>query len=280
MNTRRQISDRLIKLFPVKVAKELFNTDVAKIIIEHTDEVINDRCYSNLYYTKQHIYIYHLDKNFDKKTFDTNGFPVEILKTDERDGITTYICRKLVTFNVTTINPYNQVKIKFYQPLIITLNKRHLIIHTTILEKSISSYFENVKVVEATREVNEEELIGEIRAFFEQFYRANYCDINKGIKEIWENDLIDSKQVKFKKNKSTSTEVMDEDFTVKEHYPDVYKQLVKSPLNKTVFKYLKDDGLFIDHFTADPSLGRLSFPLFPKTPNQINNVIQTILAHN
>ncbi len=73
---------------------------------------------------------------------------------------------------------------------------------------------------------------------------------------------------------------MDENFTFREQYPADYEILIKSPLNKTIFKYKKDDGVFVDHFTADATKGMLSIVVFPETPKQITNVIDKILSGN
>lgn len=281
MNTKRKLLNRLIGLYPVKIVKGHFNMDAENAVTKFSEEAITGFCYSNLDNTKQHIYIYHFDKNFTRASLNIENFPLEIV-TEKRDaGCHTFICKQLVTFNVKVSSPYEETTIKFYQPIMINiLNNRHLVIQATILEKNIASYFEGRKVFESSREVSEETLIGNIRSYFERYYRVSYCDINKGIKAIWEEDLIDSRLVKFKKNRSTSTESMDGDYTVKEQYPEVYQQLINAPLGKTVFRYKKEDGLLIEHFTTEPSLGRLSIPLYPKNPNQIRNVVDKILANN
>ena len=111
-------------------------------------------------------------------------------------------------------------------------------------------------------------------------YVISTYDINKGIKHLWEKDKIDSRYAKWKKDKSTTTETMDEDYTLKKHYHAIYLDLIKSPLNKMVFKYLLGDGVFCDHFSADPSSGQISIPLYPGNANQITNVINEILANN
>jgi hypothetical protein len=280
LNTKRQLLSRLVGLFPVKLIKDHFKLDVKEVAATLPEKDVAGYCYANLSATKQHVYIYKLDKQFDINTFKQSDFPLEIILSSSDNITYTFICNATVTFNVILKDPYSESKIKFIQPISIKLKNKHLIIQATILEKSIASYYPGQHVIDSSREVAEEITITEIRTFFEQNYKVPYCDLNKGIKAIWDKEIIDSKVVKYKKNKSTSTESMDEGYTVKKQYPDVYKELTKGPINKTLFKYLLEDDILVDHFTADPTWGRLSIAVFPKNPNQINNVIETILSSN
>lgn len=281
LNTKRQLLSRLVGLFPVKVIKEHFKADVKEVAATLPEKDVIGYCFASLSHTKQHIYIYDLNKKFNPNTFKQAEFPLEILSSKSDAVSHTFTCNKIVSFNVILKNPYSESNIKFYQPITVKLTSKHLIIQATILEKSIASYYPDQTVIDSKREVSEQETVDEIRKFFENSsYVVSYCDLNKGIKSMWDADLIDSRAVKYKKNKSTSTESMDEGHTVKKVYPDVYKELMKHPLNKTLFFYLKEDEFLVDHFTADPSWGMLSIALFPKNPNQINNVIEKILSSN
>ncbi len=82
------------------------------------------------------------------------------------------------------------------------------------------------------------------------------------------------------KNRSTTTETMDESYTLKSQYPEVFQTIINAPLNKTIFKYLNDDELLPEHFTIDPSVGLISLPTFPKQLNQHQNVVREILSNN
>lgn len=281
INTKRQLLSRLVGLFPVKVMKDHFKIDVKEVAATLPENDVKGYCFANLAHTKQHVYIYDLNKKFNPNTFNQVDFPLDIVNSSSDAVSHTYLCNKLVSFNVILKNPYSESTIKFYQPITVKLTNKHLIIQATILEKSISSYYPGQTVIDSKREVSEQDAIDEIRAFFEDAnYVVTYCDLNKGIKSMWDTDLIDSRAVRYKKNKSTSTESMDEGHTVKKVYPDVYEELMKHPLNKTLFFYLKEDEVLVDHFTADPSWGTLSIALFPKNPNQISNVIEKILSSN
>lgn len=288
MNSNKNLSKRLLNLFPSKVVKEHFRKDdkekdsIEEIADKNSETNINSFAFNNLQYTKQHIYIYTLGKKFSNKKFDRQEFPLEIIneRLDGNDFI--FTCKGTVGFNVFVfVEGGNPIKntMQFYQPITIHISDNHLIVKFTMLEKNINSYFENKKVILDTKSNDEEEILNQILQFFTDHDIA-ICDINKGIKHLWDKDVIDSKFAKWKKNRSTTTEAMDEGHTLKNEYPEQYKSLMKSPLNKNIFKYLHADDEMVDHFTADPTIGQINIPLYPKNPNQINNVISKVLSNN
>lgn len=286
MNTSQDLLKRLIKLFPVKILKEEFNLTSAsdslydEIIQNKNESIIKDFAYLNINLTKQHIYIYELESDYNFSSFNSANFPYTVIKQNRTANTLTIVISPIVDFNVVLSNPFEETTIKFHQPCIVTLKNRHLIFQTTILEKKIGAYFDsNRKVLDVVKENDETETIHQIIGYFIN-YSPNICDLNRGIKNLWEHDKIDSKYARWKKNRSTTTEAMDEDYTLKSQYPDAYQSLISSPLNKTIFKYLEDDDFLPDHFTADPTNGELSIPLYPKNLNQVQNVINEILSNN
>jgi hypothetical protein len=286
MNSDRSLLIRLIKLFPVKTLKEEFNsTNVSDAlyhdIVDNTNaNILKEFSYRNINFTKQHIYIYELNSNFNPRDFNPINFPFPIIRQDIQVNVLKIVISPIVDFNVILSKPYEENTIKFHQPFIITLNGRHLIIQATILEKNIGTYFdENRKVLDIEKINDENETIKRITDYFVR-YNPVKCDLDRGIKHLWELDSIDSKFAKWKKNRSTTTEAMDENYTLKRQYPDVYQSLIRSPLSKTIFKYLIGDERLPDHFTVDPTNGELSVPLYPRNLNQIQNVVDELLSNN
>jgi len=179
------------------------------------------------------------------------------------------------------LDPPEDITLNFYQPFFVTLKQKCLIIQATILEKNFSSYYPNRRVVDVKKVNGEEEyVIPKILSFFAHRYSIEICDLNKGIKQLWAKDIIDSQYIKYKRNRSVSTETMDENYTLKQQYPDLYEAITSTPINKTIFKYLGKDQLLPDHFTADPSKGELSVSLFPIHIKQVPNVIDKVLSGN
>ncbi|WP_239786172.1 hypothetical protein, partial [Tenacibaculum finnmarkense] len=168
----------------------------------------------------------------------------------------------------------------FKQPFVILINKSHIVFYATILEKNMNAQVDKRRSVLKVEKKNDEDVVIESICKYFRSFSPYCCDLNKGIKFLWNNDVIDSKYASWKKSKSTTTETMDEDYTLKSQYPDAFKDLMNSPLKKTVFKYLLKDEDFPDHFTIEPSVGKISFPLYPKNEKQSKNVVTKIISNN
>jgi len=289
MNSAKNLSQRLLKLYPVKALKEFFDPDtttqaeqIPEIVNGHPFNKIKNFALDNYNLTKQHIFLFKLNKKFVRSKFNSAGFPIPVDQELIQHGGHSFKFLHKVDFDTTVLNPYEQVTISFYQPIIFSFRNDDLIIQATILEKNMDSYFSiGRRVVDSIKQNGEGIVISDILDFVRKSgYQASSNDLNKGIKALWENKVIDSKYAKWKKDRSTTTEVMDEEYTLRDQYPEVYKALIKSPLNKMIFKYKLADQTLCNHFTVDPTGGTLNVTIYPETPNQIENVIREILSNN
>ncbi len=104
-------------------------------------------------------------------------------------------------------------------------------------------------------------------------------DINRGVKALWEKDIVDSPAAQWKNAKSTTVEIMDETFMIKRDRQDVYKIIAKSPLQKTQFS-IRDDKSPISRFVVDAGSGVVRFPKFSTSPKGTTDVIAQILKFN
>lgn len=288
MNSPKNLLSRLLKLYPVRMLKDSFGPEnssqvdiIPEIIGSNTEDAIKSFACQNHNNTKQHIFLYKLDSNFNRANFIENDFPLHIEDESLNEGIYKFRLLPIIDFNVVILNPFEETTLKFYQPVTVYVHNNDLIIQTTIMEKNIDSYFPGGRRVVDVKKANSDDYIVEkVVEYFNGRYNVTLNDLNRGIKALWRNDLIDSKYAKWKKERSTTTEAMDEEYTLKEQYPEVYENLMLSPLGKTVFKYKVNDDLIAKHFTADPTRGSLSFATYPENHNQIDNVIIQILSDN
>lgn len=285
VNTQKDITKRLLRLFPTKLLKDSFVSgtkpdDLLEYIVTKHSKNIVSFLNENRGQTKQHIYVFDLKKKVSQSGINLDDFPYTIEDTGLRNGKTKITIYPIIDFNVTISNPLETTMLKFKQPVCIELFDDKMVISFTMLEKNIQSYFPpDRKVYEHEKTLEEDVIIREICTYFGKL-NPKPSDLNKGIKYLWANDIVDSKYAKWKKSKSTTTEVMDEEYTLKTQYPDVYNDLVNAPLKKMVFKYLLDDELFPSHFAIDPSLGVISISLYPNDKEQANYVTGKIISNN
>jgi hypothetical protein len=286
MNTPRDLSKRLLKLFPVKILKDHFNSErVSEALYEdilnrNIKTVIDDFAYMNLEYTRQHIYIFDVNATPSARHINLQNFPFTVIKQRIVNGIGSFVISPIVDFKTILTNPFEEVLVKFHQPMKIMFDGEHLVFYVTIMEKNIGSYIDNNRnVVNSEKDIDELNITQLICQHF-SLLNPCVCDLNGGIKFLWRNDLVDSKYVKWKKDRSTTTEAMDENFTLKSQYPNIFQDLINDPLKKTVFKYLRDDDLLPDHFAIDPAVGQISVPLYSKNADQNENLVREILSNN
>jgi len=289
MNTEKHLLRRLLKSFPVKTVKEHFGIDagnqdevITEIVKNNAEVAIKDFSYSHFNYSKQHIYVYHLPYRHNFKEIHKDTFEHEIIKQSVSANNHLIFCLAEITFEVVAVvgDDLSKVKVKFYQPLHIEVKERYLIIRFTTLETKLQPYFSSTtKLYGGTKVVDEKAMIADILVHF-QHCSPERADLNKGVKHLWSNKVLDAREVKFKKAKSTSKETMDEDHLVAEQYPEVYDILMQSPLNKTILKYKLENDDFCEHFVCDPTNGEISLPLYSINPNQAENIINEIIRNN
>ncbi|PRY10328.1 hypothetical protein CLV24_11456 [Pontibacter ummariensis] len=281
------LNRRLLKLFPVKLLKEEFQVTASTqpelidtLVYGNTDHTLREFAFDKIDCTKQHVYIYTLNRAFDSGSFSARDFPIEVLRSVRTSNGWVLHCLPKITHNVVLIEPFETRTIDFYQPIKITLDGNRLILQFTILEKNLKAHFERNRCVYSKRMLEESAIKDEILNHFGRNYQVDVCDMNRGVKYLWDNGLLDGKALKFKRAKSTATVTMDEEETYKEVYPEEYRETMKDPLHRTVLKYKVQDDELCDLFTIDPSKGEISFNKYPLTANQIQNVISKILANN
>ena len=278
-------------LFPVKVVREQFpNLDatnqgrmVAEVGAKFSENAIRDFAIDKVGLTKQHTYIFKLGRTFDRNSFVKENLPFTVLSDSRQDVSYAFAGLATLTYNILMTNPTEEAVILCYQPVRVVVRQRILVIQTTIMERKPSSYMavdKDRRVFETSKTNEEEELIPSILAAFKIQCTVESCDINRGVKALWETDVIDCTSISYKKDKSTATEAMDEQYTLKSHLPEIYRDATSRPLRQTIFKPLRNDEKFSRHFRVDPTKGELSMRIYPEHPDQTWNVINEILANN
>jgi hypothetical protein len=288
INSPDDLNERLLRLLPVKPLREEFSPSTNKhyemileILGQVNLDVLKDYVFRNFNYTKQHIQVFeHNIRHRDIMSLESSFFPYKCYrKTPEENGVSFFYFHKL-QYEIILDDPLESTLMSFIWPFKLTLEEKYAIIQYTIIEKKIDSYLHNNRnIVFSKRAEEENQITDAFLSYLKNLGSIHTCDLTKGVKQLWEDDLIDSRYVRWKKSKSTTTEAMDESYTLKTAYPDVYHDLINKPLTKTTFKNIKADN-FCSYFSVEPSDGKIIVPLFPKQLTEINNVIETIIKNN
>jgi hypothetical protein len=285
MNTSRVLIKRLLDLLPIQVVKDQYNLKgnagdvIEKVSGSNTIDSLKNFVFENIRWTKQNIHLYTLNKKFNRSDISNFHYAVE---KEVSLGTVYQICLlPEVTYSVYLSNPTSKQDIVFLLPVVLKIHNKSLIIHFTKLEKKISSYFgADREAKQASVIDDEDQVLRKVIDKFEQAYTVTKTDFNKGIKDLWENDLIDCQKIQWRKSDSIANEKMDGNLTFKQKYPQDYQQIIRKSLENTIWKYLLQDSLMCEKFSTNPSMGIISITQFPNDVNQVNNVITKILAGN
>lgn len=283
MNSERNLLKRLLKAYPVKVLKDVFditglsqNEVIEEILNSNSTLVVKNFAFTNFSFLRQHVYIYDITGVMDNAwTCDADLFHNQVAVSANTRIINLIFT---ATYKVFSIQANGIVDVLYYTPVQIKIINTKLIISINIQERDATSLFDT-NTFPISKDMLDDEIIRHIVERMPLTASLTQTDINRGIKQLWEEDFIDAASVKFKKARSTSTEVMDEEFTLKVSMPEVYNSLLNAPLQKNVFKILEREDI-ISHFTTEPSIGKLSFTKFPENINSIPELINLILSKN
>ncbi|MDQ6531175.1 hypothetical protein [Flavobacterium sp. LHD-85] len=284
INSNIEVYKRLLKAFSVESLKTIFNLSDSKerqagllinITNTHNVATLNKIIFDNFSLLKQYVYVYEFKGVLTDTWLDKHPAFINSQKITNSHSI----------FNLLVpivYEGYNKAKgtidkFNFLVPVQIHKRKTVLTIHINILERDISTITTD-KIIGATRDLNDEAILKTIVPFANPINLFKY-DLNKGIKYLWDIDEIDALKVKFKKNDSTSHEVMDAGKLIKKQMPVLYAELIKTPIRHTIFRILQRQNL-VNHFAIDPSLGIINFSVYPPFFNGTNDLIDLILVNN
>tara|TARA_R110002049_G_scaffold240328_1_gene413696 strand:- start:6804 stop:7583 length:780 start_codon:yes stop_codon:yes gene_type:complete len=168
----------------------------------------------------------------------------------------------------------------FHCPIRITLYRDKLILMINTIERNITNYFKT-PIYSLGKNIDENDIINTIKQDLPKGTSLITTDLNKGVKKLWNDDFIDAIYSRYKRTKSTSTEVMDEDNLLKFTYPDRYKEIVKAPIDKTIFLVIANNVKDIVYrFSIEPRMGKTSITRFSDGLNDIDNLIKKIIDNN
>lgn len=284
INSRIEIIKRLLQGFSVKYLREIFNidgsiraqNDIIYNILKGNDEAtILKIIFKNYDLLKQYIYFFDIQGKIPDNLLEKHPFLHKIEKKSKNNKVFEFLFKE--DYGILNVDTGKVQNISFLRPVVVEMKGLQAIVSVNILERDLSSIIK-AKAIYVNRKSNENHIIESISTFDKTVFFIKR-DLNKGIKYLWENDYIDAYKVKFKKTKSTSSEVMDETHLVKAQIPELYTEIMKSPLDSTVFKYLKNDD-FVKHFTANPREGFISFNTFPTSKEGIKSIVKLIIQNN
>ncbi len=224
---------------------------------------------------RQHVFIY-------SHALDLNHLPpipvadAERVAEQQTDGTRQILYLVRFAYNVVLRDPLEEAELRFLWPIRLDFTEYHVAIRFVTLEKNIATYFDGRSYYISRRSADEKSILNEI----ENTIQITPTDLHKGVKVLWDTDVIDSPRAKFKKPYSTADEAMDEDRFIKEHDPELYDLVKDLPLFNTLFHVLPNNGINVDVFSVNPSKGVINFPRYTERVGDTDELVAAILRHN
>lgn len=266
---------RLLELFPIATLREVWNVkgtkteicyaaaaDTSAANIARIAKFVDD----NFGCCKQHVYVYSHDGTAPLPATVVDG--ESVLQTDGVRAL--YLAR--VTYAIVLRNPLDETTLEFLWPVRVEIRPTTFIVRCVVLEKNPSSYFDRAAYVAGKSIIEKNILAGFLTPGLIP------ADINKGIKKLWADGAIESIRGDYKKPYSLSSETMDEERGIKEHYPEIYAIMQESPLYTTLFEVTGDNSS-VGTFSADPSHGIIGFTSY-SAKGDTDAIIEQIISNN
>jgi hypothetical protein len=274
--TQSSVEDRarLLELFPAADLRAVFQAKGTKAEICFGAATKNDEentkkiaSFVDNYFgcCKQHVYVFSHDEPVALPDGIADG--EKVLQAGNR---ALYLSR--VKYAVMLRNPPEETTLEFMWPVRIELSDKYLIVRFIVLEKNASSYFDRPTYV-AGKSLTEKTVLAGI-----QTAALPSADLNKGVKKLWEENYLESTRSDFKKPFSTSSERMDEEKGIKEHYPELYAIMQEAPLYTTLFE-VNDEHNTVETFSADPSHGIIGFTSYSEK-GDTDAIIGKVISNN
>jgi len=271
---------RLLDLFPaanlsrdwpdytgkkVEVCKAVARSESAKSIARFVDRNF-DSC-------RQHVHVF----SHDGKLKDAPPVLLQGQRIRHQSGVSSlYLIDACYTLILE--DPIETVDLHFLWPVRVELeSSNHCLVRFVILEKDLGSYATRSYI--GTKGATDESSILKHMVNLHQKHEFRGVDLHKGIKALWDENLIDAIRIKFKKHKSTTTEDMDEEAGLKATYPDVYENIKTRPIRSGLFKTL-GTTFSVPTFSSKPSDYMLTFPRYTEKLGGTTDVVRQVLRRN
>lgn len=279
MNSTSELYKRMLESFPVSLLKFHFQCDGTKNdVIEYIVKTIplnkiDEFVCSGFGHLHQRIFIREVkNRSLLKQPVIMSD---QLLDRDtQNSGVTWFYLHKAFFHYYDTKSDTKEV-LEFLVPVKIRHKGIKLIVSINTFARDIKTYFDYPVFPLPSYKI-EDVVFNDIRSNCSQVILK--LDLNKGIKYLWENDVIDGLDVKHRQSKSIRSDRMDENYTYKISYPNDWKDLMQTPIQKTKFKLIKNSGL--RYFECNPSTGFIGLTIHPDNDTELNDLLDLILKHN
>ncbi len=286
LNTEELISSRLLEAAPSKILKQEFGLvgvnqkdAIAEVVDNNNQNIIRNFIFDNFGYLHQHIFIYDLNN-----PIPGNWSPDRSLLHSTAHSGNNKVFNLLFRIKYSLFNPAGggEQELLFDCPAQINLRDNTFIIKISTLERTVGKYFPQ-QVYAMGKDMDESNIISLIKNMLPAGINLETCDLNKAVKYLWDKDFVDAGYIKHRKSKSIATQAMDEDNLLKKIYPLEYTEIIKDPLDRSIFLVIDktiDISDYISRFSIEPTRGKITITRYADKNESVNNLLNKIIENN
>lgn len=275
----------LLALFPKRDLKNRWpehraNKDEMTVDIASNSEFsdVSNFVWKNLHHCKQYIHFFRHDIELHNLP-DSVLPPSQPLRRTKGEDKRNYLYILRTTYTVHLIDPYQRANVTFLWPVKVSVTEDHLYVSFVKLVKNMRSRFGDRFLTDDGKSLSRSSVIGSLGFQMESKGGINTLDLNKGIKSLMEEHIIDAKKARVRRSRSTRTESMDQEYTLKDDLSnEEYREIQDNPLLNSRFEVIKN-GIDIDKFTCNPTEGIINFHRFSEGYDS-NDLVRKVLRHN
>lgn len=286
MNTEESISSRLLEGVPAKILKNDFKLEgwnlkeaISEVAENYTQNIIRNFVFDNFGFLHQHIYVFDLNTQIPANWSPDHRF----LYSTAHNG-TEKVYNLIFRIEHKLFNPAvgGEQELFFDCPVRINIKDQLFILKISTLERSVGRYFRH-QVYGMGKDLDESDIITLVKDMLPPGSTAVPCDLNKGVKYLWDKDFVDAGYIKHRKAKSIATQSMDEDNLLKKIYPNEYLEIIKDPLDKSIFLVIDktiDSSDYISRFLIEPTRGKITITRYADKNESVDNLLEKIIDNN
>lgn len=229
--------------------------------------------------TKHHVEIYEHDRlNLSRLPSDPLGLPsLEVQESSSSERVWFYLVD--LTYTVYLRDPLENTTADFLWPVRVRCTPTVLELAFTVIEKDLSTRFPKARIVRTMKVIDEKQISSMLRAGLD-LPGSRVADLNRGIKSLWEDGMIDGAAALFKQALGSTRHSMDNQGLLRKDDEPRYREMLDKPLFNCAFKWTGGGEVSLDHFGAEPTQGKLSFGTYSDLNTGADYVVREILRRN
>jgi hypothetical protein len=230
---------------------------------------------------KQHMYTFETDVSVGELI--AYNFPdLELIA--EGEGVDGWALTYIANIPVTAfldLDPPQKLSLEYLLPVKFEFYKNYILIRFIKFARSVK--FQNIPADKIFIHKNDHEknlLSGLKKELQDNSKKFSSVDIHRGVKRLWDTDVLDSIDIHYKTDHSKDSKTMDDKRGIKQYNVDRYNEIKNYQFLNGLFITIVEKPNISAEFGVNWAKGFITFNKFSKIKEELDNVVRNILKNN